>query len=259
MRFQETPVLPRICVGPARAMYIGPGLALAPHFNVATTIAVSLSDGFSIRTWSRKHGWTDWQTSTAAIIPSETLHHLQSTGPMAFLYLDPLGDDRIPMNCEKLEAGRLRLIQHHASIGNHAAFDGFGLYGRKPVDARIAKVVLEIERQPHAFPSMQDAAAMACLSPSRFRARFSKATGLPFRRYRLWRRMACVMRTIAEGHNLTEAALQAGFASSAHLSSAFKHMFGLSASDILAMGASIDVSEATACQPSCHKSGALIV
>jgi hypothetical protein len=137
MSFQKTPVLPRICTGSARAMYIGPGLALAPHINVATTVAVSLSHEFSLRTWCRKKGWSDWQKSSVAIIPSETLHHLISTGPMAFLYLDPLGDGRLPLSMEKLEMGRLRLIEQYASIGIQAAFEGFGLHERKPVDARI--------------------------------------------------------------------------------------------------------------------------
>jgi AraC-like DNA-binding protein len=225
-------------------MYIGPGLALSPHTNVATTLAVSLShDEFALKTWCRRKGWSDRQTSPVTIIPSETLHHLISTGPMAFLYLDPLGDGRFPIAQENLEMGRLRLIEQYASIGIQAAFEGFGLIERKPVDARIAKVVREIERQPHAFERLQDAAEMACLSPSRFRARFSKEVGLPFRRYRLWRRMASVMRSIAKGENLTTAALHAGFASSAHLSSAFKQMFGLTASDILAMGVSIYITE----------------
>ena len=55
--------------------------------------------------------------------------------------------------------------------------------------------------------------------------------------------MAAVMRTIAAGGSLTEAAHAAGFASSAHLSSTFKRMFGLTASDLLALGVAIDVSE----------------
>jgi AraC-like DNA-binding protein len=42
---------------------------------------------------------------------------------------------------------------------------------------------------------------------------------------------------------LTEAAYAAGFSSSAHLSSTFKRMFGLTASDLLALGVAIDVSE----------------
>ena len=52
-----------------------------------------------------------------------------------------------------------------------------------------------------------------------------------------------VMRTVAAGATLTEAAHAAGFASSAHLSSTFKRMFGLRASDLLALGVAIDMSE----------------
>ena len=55
--------------------------------------------------------------------------------------------------------------------------------------------------------------------------------------------MAMVMRNISTGVSLTDAALAAGFSSSAHLSTAFKTMFGLSPSDVLSLGVTIDVSE----------------
>lgn len=51
------------------------------------------------------------------------------------------------------------------------------------------------------------------------------------------------MRTVAVGGPLTEAALAAGFASSAHLSSTFKRTFGMSPRDLLALGVTIDCSE----------------
>lgn len=51
------------------------------------------------------------------------------------------------------------------------------------------------------------------------------------------------MRTVASGGTLTNAAHAAGFASSAHLSSTFKRMFGLTASDLLALGVAIDLSD----------------
>ena len=51
------------------------------------------------------------------------------------------------------------------------------------------------------------------------------------------------MRTLSVGGNLTDAATAAGFASSAHLSSTFKRMFGLSPSDIRSLGVTIDLSE----------------
>jgi AraC-like DNA-binding protein len=224
-------------------MYIGPGLRLAPHHNVAATIAVALREPFELRTWARSTAWSNWKSHLSAMIPSETLHHLRSSGPMAFLYLDPLTDRRHLPSQAQLDSGRRRLLEAGARIGITEAFAGFGLQPRLPSDARIAKVVLEVERRPDAFGRMREAAELACLSPSRFRARFDAEVGLPFRRYRMWRRMALVMRSIAQGRNLTAAALEAGFSSSAHLSSAFKRMFGLAASEIIALGVAIDTSE----------------
>jgi AraC-like DNA-binding protein len=241
--FQDSPVFPRICVGPARALYVGPGLDLSPHLNVATTIAVSLRQPFELRTWAKSAGWSAWRTESISIIRSETLHHLKSLGPMAFLYLDPLSDRRNPLSNAVLMRGRERLRLAAPQIGLDEAFAAFELRPHGPSDVRIARVVREIERRPNDFGRLQDAAALTCLSPSRFRARFDAELGLPFRRYRLWRRMAAVMHTIAAGGSLTEAAHAAGFSSSAHLSSTFKRMFGLTASDLLALGVAIDVSE----------------
>ena len=241
--FQESPVIPRIWAGPARALYVGPGLDLSPHLNVATTIAVSLRQPFELRTWAKSGDWSPWRPEIVSVIPSQTLHHLKSRGPMAFLYLDPLTDRRHPLSRADLLCGRERLRLAGQQVGLDEAVAAFGLRPHRPLDARIARVVREIERRPDAFGRLQDAAAMACLSPSRFRARFNAELALPFRRYRLWRRMAAVMRVVAAGATLTEAAHAAGFSSSAHLSSTFKRMFGLTASDLLASGVAIEVSE----------------
>ena len=241
--FQESPVLPRIWVGSARALYVGPGLSLSPHLNVATTIAVSLRQPFELRIWAKSGGWSPWTSEVVSVIPSETLHHLNSRGPMAFLYLDPLTDRRDTLSQAELRRGRERLRLAGPRIGLDEAFAAYGLRPHRPQDVRITRVVREIECRPDAFGRLQDAAALACLSPSRFRARFDAELGLTFRRYRLWRRMAAVMRTIAAGGSLTQAAHAAGFSSSAHLSSTFKRMFGLTASDLLSLGVAIDLSE----------------
>jgi AraC-like DNA-binding protein len=241
--FQESPVMPRIWAGSARALYVGAGLDLSPHLNVATTIAVSLRQPFELRTWAKSEAWSPWRSDVVSVIPSETLHHLKSRGPMAFLYLDPLTDRRRSLSRAELLRGREQLQLAGPRISLDNAFIAFGLRPQRPKDARIARVVREIEHRPEAFARLQDAAALACLSPSRFRARFDAELGLPFRRYRLWRRMAAVMRKVAAGGSLTEAAHAAGFSSSAHLSSTFKRMFGLTASNLLALGVAIEVAD----------------
>ena len=62
--FQKTPAAPRICIAPGRAIYVGPGLDLAPHMNVATTIAVALADPFELRFWTHRKQWSVWKSST---------------------------------------------------------------------------------------------------------------------------------------------------------------------------------------------------
>ncbi|MBR1213416.1 helix-turn-helix transcriptional regulator [Bradyrhizobium sp. JYMT SZCCT0180] len=71
------------------------------------------------------------------------------------------------------------------------------------------------------------------LSASRFLHLFKAETGVPLRRYRIWNRMGAAVRACGEGSSLTEAAHAAGFASSAHFSSAFRDMFGMMPSDLL--------------------------
>ena len=224
-------------------MYVGPGLQLAPHSNAAATIAIALTESFSLRTFKPPSGWSEWGSCMSALIRSETLHHIKSDGPIAFLYLDPFTDRQHPLTQAALDRGRAQLLQMDPKFGIHDAFGAFDLKPQRARDARIERVVLEIEKRPADFGRLAEAAKLACLSPSRFRARFQVAVGLPFRRYRMWRRMAIVMRAVAQGQSLTTAAIESGFSSSAHLSSAFKGMFGLSASEVIAMGVALDISE----------------
>jgi AraC-like DNA-binding protein len=72
----------------------------------------------------------------------------------------------------------------------------------------------------------------AALSPSRASHLFVQHTGLPLKTYILWRRVAHAVKIYGQGSNLTEAAYAAGFADSAHLSRAFRRMFGLPAATL---------------------------
>jgi AraC-like DNA-binding protein len=58
---------------------------------------------------------------------------------------------------------------------------------------------------------------------------FVEQTGLPFRTYLLWLRLMRGLEAFASGASLTDAALDAGFADSAHFSRTFRRMFGTTA------------------------------
>ena len=71
------------------------------------------------------------------------------------------------------------------------------------------------------------------LSTSRFLHLFKAQTGAPLRRYRLWNWMGAAVSAYRGGASLTEAAHAAGFASSAHFSTAFRDMFGMTPSELV--------------------------
>jgi AraC family transcriptional regulator len=75
--------------------------------------------------------------------------------------------------------------------------------------------------------SIEDAAAMVFLSPSRFAHVFKQQVGLPFRRYMLWRKLARALLMIGRERTIATAAHAADFADAAHLTRTFYQMFGI--------------------------------
>jgi AraC-like DNA-binding protein len=68
---------------------------------------------------------------------------------------------------------------------------------------------------------------VATLSPSRFRHLFVQQTGSSFRAYLLWLRINVAIEAAMRGASWTDAAHDAGFADSPHLSRTFRRMFGI--------------------------------
>ena len=108
-----------------------------------------------------------------------------------------------------------------------------GIGTRADPDVRILAALRRMRDQPHRSHSMAELGACAGLSASRFLHLFKAETGVPLRRYRLWNCMGAAVAAFREGKSLTEAAHAAGFASSAHFSTAFRDMFGMMPSELL--------------------------
>ena len=72
-----------------------------------------------------------------------------------------------------------------------------------------------------------DVAKQLALSESRFLHLFREQMGVAWRPYLLWRRLLCAVRRMSQGCPATEAAHQAGFSDSAHLSRTFRSTFGM--------------------------------
>jgi AraC-like DNA-binding protein len=79
------------------------------------------------------------------------------------------------------------------------------------------------------------------LSPTRLVHLFKEQTGVPIRRFRQWNRMKSVVEFVAAGQTLTAAALNAGFSDSAHLSRAFRNMFGIKPSFLFSRSTNLNI------------------
>jgi AraC-like DNA-binding protein len=96
-----------------------------------------------------------------------------------------------------------------------------------PSDDRIVRAVRYVNDHLSAPLTLEQVAAVAHLSPSRFRHLFAEQTGMGLRPYILWRRFVSVWEHRMNGASLSTAAHAAGFADSAHLARTSRRMIGI--------------------------------
>lgn len=233
----------------ARALFIGPAFGLSPHRNAVAVVAVGLQAPFELS--SNTH---DYRRCRSALIPPNTLQHLRATGgAMAFLYVDAVSNDyahlrslaatngaraHMDLQCEPLLIGCLNRLR----IGGIACWRDTRaelqqvLTGDRAqkADERIVRALQIIHEDPGTRLSLAVLARHANLSPSRFAALFRQTTGVPVRRYKLWVAMGAAVRSLQRGASLTGASMEAGFSSPAHFSSAYRQMFGMEPSRLVA-------------------------
>ena len=188
---------------------------------------------------------------TALIEPNQ-LHLIRSTqADHAFLYVDALGSDLTALRERCLRRGpavsfaienESALIALVAGMERNAEgwrttserlVEALSLRRAEP-DARIEVAVRSLLAAPGKETDAAGIALRVGLSSSRFQHLFKEATGVSFRRFRLWARMRAALAAVTRGVTLTHAAHATGFSSSAHLSCAFKEMFGMAPTRLLA-------------------------
>ncbi|WP_167090556.1 helix-turn-helix domain-containing protein [Massilia frigida] len=235
----------------ARALYLGPALHLAAHRNAVAVLAIGLDGPLGVALDPANPALGLLNCRTALIEPNQ-LHLLAMQGEQyAFLYVDALSKDLMSLR------GRCRrrvgmvgfdLDNEDALIallaGMDRSADGWdatrdllaALLSLYPAgsDGRIRQAAGMLLASPADETDAAGHARKAGLSSSRFQHLFKEQTGVSFRRFRLWARLQATMSHVLDARTLTQAAHEAGFSSSAHLSSAFKAMFGLPLTTLLA-------------------------
>ena len=244
---------PRLYPWGPRTLYLGPAQNLSPHRNAVACLAIGLEAGFEVSDDPQDVA-ASYRSCRSVLVHPNTLHHFRgATGLMAFLYLDPQSRDldrlrqlmRIKdmrasfglANEDRLADALLALWRSEADWPETRRVLGREFLGVSAgVDDRIKSVLGRMSADPAGRLSAGELAQAVGLSESRFLHLFSETVGLPFRRYRLWCSMGAALRSVTQGASLTTAALDAGFSSSAHFSTAFREMFGMEPSRLSRAG-----------------------
>lgn len=116
-----------------------------------------------------------------------------------------------------------------------------GLAPERRIDSRVTTVLDAIRESDDLRMSLDKAADMACLSPTRFAHLFRDQVGLPFSRYMLWRKLTRAMVAVASERTIAAAAHAADFADAAHLTRTFYQMVGMAPS-VLMRGDFIEIA-----------------
>ncbi len=234
---------PAVWIWPGQALYSGPALGLDPHSGSVWCLAVGVDAPLTVDIGGHRI------TARSALIPPRLTHHLTMTGPLVSCYLDPAAQRSTACR------NQFRDIIHGIGTG-HAKEDRLlsaphddTQAGRwldiaaprelRTVDPRMELAAKQIRDDPVHAGRAAELAADVGLSESRFLHLFSAEIGTSLRRYRMWCRLMRAGAELSAGANLTTAAVEAGFASSSHLSDRFKSTFGLSATQLLAAGLTI--------------------
>lgn len=197
-----------------------------------------------------------WESFEGALVPSHCSHQFEIEGlQVAHLFLEPesragralarrhgtdavtrLDADACRARARELfrafhaDASRTSMVA--AAMAATAALSGTTTEPDLLLEPRLARALAYMHAHLDRPLALGDVAAVVALSESRFRHLFVAGTGSSFRAYLLWLRINRAIEAAQAGASWTDAAHEAGFADSAHLSRTHRRMFGIEPSAI---------------------------
>jgi AraC family transcriptional regulator len=220
------------------------------HAHHAIQVVIALDGRVAIR--GRNH---DWRESRGIVVRSDAEHSFDCNGAMgAMLFVDPESRDgawlaeSLRQDITDVAEARLAgivpelqtFLERPDETVDIEAMIRRSVHqlrsGRAPVrhlDARVTTVLTAIRASEDLRISLESAAAMAFLSPSRFAHLFKDQVGLPFSRYMLWRKLTRAMVAIGSQQTIAAAAHAADFSDAAHLTRTFYQMVGMAPSVLM--------------------------
>ena len=238
----------RIYFWPGGSLWIGQGQGRTQwHAHHAHQITVAPEGLFRFRT-DPDGAWTPFE---GAVAPSHCAHQFEVDAiRIVHLFIEPesqAGRDlterfgaasvaQLPADDSRAVARtlftRFDSGPQHTSMVEAAMAAIAGLCGAttepdRTLDPRLVRALEFIRARIRHPIALGDVANEVALSESRFRHLFVAQTGCSFRAYLLWLRINLAIEAVMAGATWTDAAHDAGFADSAHLTRTHKRVFGI--------------------------------
>jgi len=221
-----------------------------PHSHHAIQIVIALDGTLAICSQNE-----EWRQGQGIIVGADVMHSFDAQGALgAMLFVDPESTEGAWLSASVAE--KIAIIPAERLVSCVSALRTFvdrplesmeirelirhcvqalspGAPPSRGMDSRVTKVLNEIRNSDELRITLEDAAAMAFLSPSRFAHLFKHQMGLPFRKYMLWRKLTRAMVSIGSERTIADAAHAADFADAAHLTRTFYQMVGMAPSALM--------------------------
>jgi AraC-like DNA-binding protein len=235
------------------SLWIGQGRGRTDwHQHHAHQLTVAPEETFRFRTEVAG----SWESFEGALVPSLCPHQFELDGiEMAHLFIEPEsragralttrfgGTSVSQLPAEDSRAVARMLFQRFRSVPAREAMIEAAVNAvaelcsattepDKTLNPRLSRALEYIHAHVRHPIALRDVAAAVAISESRLRHLFVAATGSSFRAYLLWLRINLAIEAVMAGASWTDAAHDAGFADSAHLTRTHKRMFGIEPSAI---------------------------
>src|SRR6185295_1504726 len=195
---------------------------LAPHRNPVTCILAGLDRSLAVCTPAERI------EGDIVVIRPGVEHWVEINGRAKVLYFDGL---EFPLSA----ALAARVPRESAALAIDALASRSGAQeelrsrfsrGRERCPAALARTISAIAHDPMTRMDQGELAERLRLGRTQALRAFKAATGMTFREFKRWTALCTATRQIAEGQLVRTAAMDAGFADTAHLTRTFRMAFG---------------------------------
>lgn len=214
----------------------------AEHRHMAAQIILSMKEEIMVTAEGKEY------VCRGVMLPSGVLHRVETKGNPVLVFLYDSATN-VAMGISRVECLSAKVCDEIAAVFRefekteteeaYAVFEksflhhiGMGDSTCCVTDERVVDAITYIRKNLSEKLLCQKVAASVFLSEGRFSHLFREQTGMSFASYLIYQRIMYVYGEILQGKSITDAAVAAGFSSSAHFADVNRRVFGLSAGNI---------------------------